>query len=152
MPIFASWQELQVYFRSAHVSSPGMQVYIVILRLLLRKNLLVRLLIPPPPPMSSLYVVQFLLSLWEFLGNSLRKNMSVVCEVCFFYSVLLDWTAEFTLNHCATGTSFVAAEGALKKRRSRAPLCCASVSMPARVFVRLYSCAQTSLAGCCWFF
>lgn len=59
--------------------------------------------------------------------------MSVVCEVCFFYSVFLDWTAEFTLNHCATGSSFVVMEGALKKRWLGACLCCASVFMPAPV-------------------
>lgn len=61
--------------------------------------------------------------------------MSVVCEVCFFYSVFLDWTAEFTLNHCATGSSFVIAESALEKTWPGAHLCCASVFMSTHVCV-----------------
>lgn len=155
--IFASWQELQVYFRSAPVSSPGKQVHIAVLwftAMAVRKN-----------PLSE--VVFFFLSspyiaMCFFLRWGVSGNFCTTKQVCGFWGVFIlicipglnfNFLLKFILNNGATNLPHHGSLWTMMHfHRDTWVFRVLYICFHANICVCLYACVHTCSAGCCWFF
>lgn len=153
MPVFAWWQELKVYFRSARISSPGKQVLPSFCGFCCRGGE------EEPLRASRLFFFVFFLPVFYircpvFPPLGLSGNFSPTKQVCGLWGVPIliwvpaqDWTATFLLNRSTISFSLTESVNDRDSNRDAWEFFCGCVSVLMPTFVCVCVCVFAHMYG-----